>query len=143
MGIHRDIMYNFMEQELKRNYSSFDGWSFAPIKHGKDYDTVFNVERVNKGINERVKVFVTFNKQISENIVEEIKKPDISTDGRLQRHDFAIIVPKNADVTGIPKDVKIFTMKSFTYDNESLLWVKKRVQKPQEAKETQTVVVKH
>jgi hypothetical protein len=142
MSIQRDIMYNFMEQELKRNYASSDGWSFTPIKHGKDYDTVYNVERVNKGVYERVKVFVTFNKQISESIVEEIRKPDISTNGLPQRYDFAIIVPTNADVVGIPKDVKIFTMKSFAYDNESLIWVKKRVQKPQETKGTQTVVVK-
>ena len=37
-----------------------------------------------------------------------------------------LMVPKNADVTSVPRDIGVITMSSFGYDEENLVWLTKK-----------------
>jgi hypothetical protein len=128
MGTH-DIMNDFALQELKRIYSTYDGWKISPQKQGGGYDTLVRLERMAGGHHDIVKVLVTFNKEIPANLVEELNKKEMTTDGMVSRYDSAVIAPVNADTSVLPAGMKIYPMNSFEFKGDELVWVKKKVAK--------------
>ncbi|MFA6226361.1 MAG: hypothetical protein WC620_09380 [Methanoregula sp.] len=65
MGICTDIMHDFVLQEIKHIYSTFDGWKITLKKKGAGYDTIVLVKRMNNGYLEIVQILVTFKKEIT------------------------------------------------------------------------------
>ena len=129
MGICTDIMHDFVLQEIKHLYSSFDGWKITMKKKGTGYDTIVLVKRMNNGYLEIVRLLVTFKKEITLDMIDELIRPEPVLDGTCPRYNYAIIVPAHADTSKMPKDLKIFTMNSFAFDGKELIWVKKPVRK--------------
>jgi hypothetical protein len=129
MGICTDIMHDFVLQEIKHIYSSFDGWKITLNKKGTGYDTIVLVKRMNNGYLEIVRILVTFKKEVTLDMIDELIRPEPVFDGTIPRYDYAIIVPANADISKMPKDLKIFVMKSFAFDGKELIWIKKPVRK--------------
>jgi hypothetical protein len=129
MGNNTDIMNEFALQELKRVYSTYDGWKMTPKALGSGYDTLVKLERMNEGHRDIVKVLVTFNKMIPAKLVEELMKKDQATDGSVPRYDAAVIAPVNADTSMLPAGMKIYAMNSFEFKGNELTWVKKKVAK--------------
>ena len=129
MGICTDIMNDFVLQEIKRLYSSYDGWTITPRKKGAGYDTLVLLERSNDGHKEITKVLVTFKKEVTLDMLDELIRPEPVYDGSRPRYDYAVIVPANADTSSLPKELKIFIMKSFAFEGKELIWVKKPVRK--------------
>jgi hypothetical protein len=132
MGICTDIMNDFVLQEIKRIYSSYDGWKITPKKTGAGYDTLVILERLNNGHKEIVKVLVAFQKQVTLDMLDNLTRPEPILDGMNPRYDYAVIVPAHADTSSLPKDLKVFTMKSFAFEGKELIWVKKPVRKAEE-----------
>jgi hypothetical protein len=129
MGICTDIMHDFVMQEINRLYSTYDGWKVTPRKKGAGYDTILLVERMNQGYKEIVKVLVTFKKEVTLDMIDELIRPEPVYDGSSPRNSYAVIVPANADTSALPKDLTIHVMKSFAFDGKELTWVKKPVRK--------------
>jgi hypothetical protein len=129
MGNNTDIMNEFASQELKRVYSTYDGWKITPQMQGSGYDTLVKLERMSEGHRDIVKVLVTFNKAIPAKMVEELTKKEKTTDGSVPRYDAAVIAPLNADTSALPAGMKIHTMNSFVFKGNELTWVKKKVAK--------------
>jgi hypothetical protein len=129
MGRNTDIMNDFALQELKRVYSTYDGWKMIPQPQGTGYDTLVRLERMNEGHRDIVKVLITFNKAIPAKLVEEINKKEKATDGMVPRYDAAVIAPVNADTSVLPAGMKVYTMNSFEFKGNELTWVKKKVAK--------------
>jgi len=129
MGNNTDIMNEFASQELKRVYSTYDGWKITPQIQGSGYDTLVKLERMSEGHRDIVKVLVTFNKAIPAKMVEELTKKEKTTDGSVPRYDAAVIAPLNADTSALPAGMKIHTMNSFVFKGNELTWVKKKVAK--------------
>ena len=129
MGICTDIMHDFVLQEIKHIYSSFDGWKITMKKKGAAYDTIVLVKRMNNGYLEIVRLLVTFKKEVTLDMINELIRPEPVFDGSCPRYDYAIIVPGNTDTSKMPKDLKIFVMNSFAFDGKELIWVKKPVRK--------------
>jgi hypothetical protein len=129
MGICTDIMNDFVVKEIKHIYSSYDGWKITPRKKGAGYDSLVILERSNDGHKEITKVLVTFQKVVTLDMLDDLTKPEPVTDGSRPRYDFAVIVPANADTSALPKDLKVFIMKSFAFMGKELTWVKKPVRK--------------
>jgi hypothetical protein len=127
MGSQQDIMNDFGLQELKRIYSTFDGWKMSSQKLGSGYDTLVRLERLSGGHHDIVKVLVTFNKEIPANLVEELNKKEIMTDGMVARYDSAVIAPVNTDTSVLPAGMKIYPMNSFEFEGNELVWNKKKV----------------
>jgi hypothetical protein len=133
MGNQQDIMNEFALQELKRIYSSYDGWKMSPQKQGNGYDTLVRLERLHGGHHDIVKVLVTFNKEIPANMVEELNKKELTTDGMVPRYDAAVIAPVNTNTSVLPAGMKIYPMSSFEFEGDELVWTKKKVAKAPEA----------
>jgi hypothetical protein len=129
MGSQQDIMNDFALQELKRIYSSYDGWKMSPQKQGSGYNTLVRLERLNGGHHDIVKVLVTFNKEIPANLVEELNTKEKMADGMVPRYDAAVIAPVNADTSVLPAGMKIYPMNSFEFEGNELVWIKKKVAK--------------
>lgn len=127
MGNQQDIMNEFALQDLKRIYSSFDGWKMSSRKPGSGYDTLVRLERLNGGHHDIVKVLVTFNKEIPANLVAELSKKDTMSDGMVTRCDSAVIAPLNADTSALPAGMKVYSMSSFGFEGNELIWTKKKV----------------
>jgi hypothetical protein len=129
MGNNTDIMNEFAMQELKRVYSTYDGWKMIPQPLGSGYDSLVRLERMSEGHRDIVKVLVTFNKSIPAKLVEELSKKEKATDGMVPRYDAAVIAPVNADTSVLPAGMKVYTMNSFEFKGNELTWVKKKVAK--------------
>jgi hypothetical protein len=129
MGICTDIMHDFVLQEIKRLYSTYDGWKITPRKKNSGYDTIILLERMNQGQREIVKVLVTFKKEVTLDMLDELIRPEPVYDGFKPRYSYAVIVPANADTSALPKDLRLYIMKSFAFDGKDLIWVKKPVRK--------------
>jgi hypothetical protein len=127
MGSQQDIMNDFALQELKRIYSSFDGWKMSSQKQASGYDTLVRLERLSGGHHDIVKVLVTFNKEIPANLVEELSKREKMTNGMVPRYDTAVLAPVNADTSVLPAGMKIYPMNSFEFEGNELVWIKKKV----------------
>jgi hypothetical protein len=134
MGFTSDIMHDFVAKEIKNIYSSYDGWKCTPKELGAGYDTLVVLERRNGGHNERVKILATFSQSVPSPLPEEFTTSERSSDGLPIRFDYAVMVPANADTSSVPAGVKIYTMKSFTYEGKELTWVKKPVRKTETPK---------
>lgn len=132
MGNQLDIMNEFALQEIKRIYSTYDGWKITPKKQGSGYDALVRLDRMNGGHRDIVNVLVTFNKVIPADLLEELKTREIMADGTVPRYDSAVIAPVNADTTALPAGMKVYTMNSFEFRGNELVWVKKKVAKAQE-----------
>lgn len=129
MGNNTDIMNEFALQELKRVYSTYDGWKITPQVQGSGYDSLIRLDRMDGGHRDIVKVLVTFNKEIPAKMVEELSKKEKATDGSVPRYDAAVIAPVNANTSALPAGMKIFTMNSFAFKGNELTWIKKKVAK--------------
>jgi hypothetical protein len=129
MGISTDIMHDFVLQEIKRLYSSYDGWKITSSNSGDSYDTFVSLTRLKDGNREVAKVLVTYKKQITPDLIEAIRTPEKSAEGRIPRFSFAVIVPANADTTALPVETNIVEMRSFVFEGNNLVWLKKPVRK--------------
>jgi len=129
MGISTDIMHEFVLQEIKRLYSSFDGWQITSSKTGDSYDTVVSLTRLCGGNREVAKVLVTYKKQVTSAMIDAIRSPEKSADGRIPRFSFTVIVPGKADTTAVPAGINVVEMRSFSFDGNNLVWLKKPVRK--------------
>ncbi|OPX64785.1 MAG: hypothetical protein A4E33_00523 [Methanoregula sp. PtaB.Bin085] len=132
MGICSDIMNDFVLQEIKRIWSSYDGWTITPKKKGSGYDTLVVLERSNNGHKEITKALVLFKKEVTLDMLDDLTRPEPVFDGSRPRYDYAVIVPGNADTSALPKDLKVFVMKSFAFEGKELIWLKKPVRKADE-----------
>jgi hypothetical protein len=122
-------MHDFVLQEIKRLYSTYDGWKITPKKKGAGYDAIVLIERMNKGHRDIAKILVTFKKEVTLDMLDDLIRPEPVYDGMVSRSSYAIIVPANADTSALPKDLKVHTMKTFAFDGNELIWVKKPVRK--------------
>jgi hypothetical protein len=127
MGMSSDIMHDFVAKEIKAIYSSYDGWKITQRNLGSGYDTIATAERRNGGHRESVNVLVTFAKDVSPSLLDELKKTTQTSDGTVTRNGFAVMVPANADTSAVPAGYRIYTMGSFAFDGKELTWVKKPV----------------
>ncbi|MGA2161345.1 MAG: hypothetical protein ABSG28_03975 [Methanoregula sp.] len=126
-------MHDFVTKEIRAIYSSYDGWKMSSQPLGNGYDTVVSIERRNGGHRESVKVLVTLGKSVPFPLPDELTRADPAADGTVTRHEYAVMVPANADVSSVPAGVRIYTMKSFAFKDKELTWVKKPVRKSESA----------
>jgi hypothetical protein len=129
MGVQTDIMHNFASQEIKRLFSSFESWNEITRSNKSNYDCVVTLERFVGGHKEIAKVGVTFNREVSPDLIKELAAIQNRSDGFPVVESFTVIVPSNTITSSVPADFRIHTMQSFSFDGEELVWVKKPVAK--------------
>jgi hypothetical protein len=131
MGSSQDVMHIFVNREISGNFSQIDGWSVAKSQTLSGYNQVFSIERFNNGMKESAKLGVTFDKSVPQNLIDSMTT-GIPASASSRQTRFDVIVPKNTDVSAVPKSWNIHFMNTFGYDGESLVWHKKPVRKEKE-----------
>ena len=129
MGMSSDIMHDFVAKEIRSYHSTFDGWKITERATGSGYDRIVILDRRNNGHRECKKILVTFAKEVSADTLDEIRKPEKSTDGTIIRNSCAVMMPANANMESVPADMAVYTMRSFAFCGKDLTWVKKPVRK--------------
>jgi hypothetical protein len=127
-------MHDHTAREIQNIYSGYDGWTTAaPAPTGNGYDTLVTLERQNGGHRDVATVFVTYARVISPVFPGKDGAKKRAADGTLLRQEYAILVPKNADVSAVPAGIAIHFMHSFAYEGDELAWIKKPVRKTEAA----------
>lgn len=134
MGASSDIMHEFVVKEIGNFFSRYEGWKLTTQQTGTGYDTLVQMERRNGGHRECANILVTFGASVPSPLPEDLMKPGCSPDGTPVRFSCAVMVPANADTSGLPGDVNVYTMRSFAIEGKDLIWVKKPVKKEDSAK---------
>ncbi|MCK9592411.1 MAG: hypothetical protein M0Q91_10440 [Methanoregula sp.] len=127
-------MHNFVRQEINRFFSTYDGWTIIPMPEEGGYDREFVAERTISGNRESKKVLVSFEKCIQKEKIEGMRSSVTGPYGQIQKSDILVLVPQKSDTSCVPPDVRIAFMHSFSFDGDTLAWMKKPVQKPEEEK---------
>ncbi|HOX35532.1 MAG TPA: hypothetical protein PLO06_07550 [Methanoregulaceae archaeon] len=120
-------MHDFVTQEIRRLYSTYNGWNITSRSQKTEYDEVISLQRFESGHREIVKVGVTFAKEINPDLINTVTIPERSPDGTVARFSAALVLPLNADTSAAPGNVAVHHMHSFAYDGDSLIWLKKPV----------------
>jgi len=139
MGSSQDIMHQFARQEINRFFSTFDGWKITALPETAGYDREFIAERIISGTRQKNKVLVTFEKKIDKEKLEKMRSSVTGPYGGVQKSDILLIVPQNSDISSVPADIRISFMHSFTFEGDSLVWIKKPGTKTSEGKVKATV----
>jgi hypothetical protein len=82
---------------------------------------------------EIVKVGVSFSKNVDPALIEKIMVPERSSDGTVSRFSSSLIVPANAQTASLPGNIPVYQMRSYGFEGENLIWLKKPVRKTETA----------
>ena len=129
MGSNTDVMHEYVTQEINRHYSSSDGWAVTSRSSETGYNEIVCLQRFNNSRREIVKVGVTFAKEVDPAFIGKITAPERSTDGTVSRFSSSLIVPANVQTASLPGTIPVYQMRSYGYDGENLIWLKKPVRK--------------
>ena len=127
-------MHQFARQEINRFFSTYDGWKITPLPEAGGYDREFIAERTISGNKELNKVLVSFEKKVSKEKLERMRSSVTGPYGQVHKSTILLIVPKNADTSSVPGDIRVSFMNSFSFDGNVLAWTKKPVQKSETEK---------
>jgi hypothetical protein len=129
MGYPGDIMHDIVLKELKRNYPASEGWVISGETRKIGNDEVFSLSK-RRGINQVASVGVSFEKQIDNDLVSDLKVSAGSAAARKAAWHASVIVPQGAEVTNAVPGMKILYMRSFRYEGKDLQWLKRPVGNP-------------
>jgi hypothetical protein len=108
-----DIMYNVEEREIKRRYSSSDGWNITRLYPKNPADPHFQVSRRNGQVREVISVYASYD-----------LKPSLESPADGKRR--AILVPSGADLGGLEPGVRSIPMTSYGFSGKDLIWQTKK-----------------
>ncbi len=133
MGSNEDIMHDFVRRELKRLYPSVDGWQIRNAPQTAA-GAGFILSRRLLGRSQGVHVLVCFDRTVSATAASALKEMAASAPvPGVAASRLILMVPRGAEVSGIPGDVQVLPMQSFGYDGKVLVWLKRRAQMSEKA----------
>jgi hypothetical protein len=125
MGSNEDVMHDFVRKELKRFFSTVDGWQMKPAA-GTGQNESFIANRRILGRSEGAYIVASYEKKVSPGIVNALETMVGSMPiGGVPHPTKIIMVPQGADVSGVPKGVDVLYMKKFGFDGNELVWLKR------------------
>jgi hypothetical protein len=134
MGSNQDIMHGFVQQEINRFFSRSDGWNLVPQEPAEGYTRRYIAERTIQGKREIQNLVVTFEKNVPAGAFDQMRTSGTGAYGQKISAGIAAILPRNADVSTVPDDVRIYFMNSFAIRDGELTWVKRSFPRPEEKK---------
>jgi hypothetical protein len=124
MGSNEDIMHKFANKELKSVFPSIDGWTVRKVTDfGKDLEGFLATKKV-YGQQLAVNVIVSFDRTITADAVDAIKTQ------RAANRKNVLLVPQGTDITAVAGGIDVLFMRSFGYEGEQLIWLKRHAMTP-------------
>jgi hypothetical protein len=123
MGSNEDTMHQFERKELSQAFPLSDGWKRNPlISPGTNGST--HVFRRDLWVgSEFATVIVLYEPVVNVQTVAAIRT---HYNNNSVKNRIFLMVPKNADVTSVPKDIGVIPMSSFGYNDGNLVWLTKK-----------------
>ncbi len=123
MGSAQDIMQTFANREIRAHFSPFDGWECQKTPSPATRDTVFILTRDFRGKTETVALAVSFDEEPSVTALEGIAA------GHTGRHALKgqyLLVPKDANISAVPRHIRVLSMSAFGFSDGELIWLTKK-----------------
>lgn len=123
MGSAQDIMQTFADKEIRAHFSSYDGWECKKAPSPATHETVFLLSREVRGRTETVALAVSFDEEPSTTALLAVSA------GYKGRHALKaqyLLVPKDADISAVPKEVRVLSMNAYGFVDGNLLWLTKK-----------------
>ncbi len=125
MGSNEDVMHDFVRKELKRFFSTVDGWQMKPAA-GTGQSEAYVINRRILGRSEGAYIVASFEPKVSPGVISALETMAGSMPvGGVTRPRKIILVPQGADVSGVPRGVEVLKMKKFGFEGNELVWLKR------------------
>jgi len=123
MGSAQDIMQTFADKEIRVHFNSYNGWECKKAPSPVTRDPVFLISRDIRGRKETVALLVSFDAEPSVTALTAVSAGYTGRKGLKGRY---LLVPKDADVSAVPKDIHILSMNAFGFADGELVWLAKK-----------------
>jgi hypothetical protein len=134
MGSNDDIMHEFVRKELRKLYPSVDGWQIRPAAKTGGKEQGFVVRRRILGRTEGAHVLVSFDRIVAPVTIDTLSAMSRSEPiPGLASPKMIIVVPKNTDLSSVPREIEVLPMQSFAWEDKELVWLKRRAQMSEKA----------
>ncbi|MDI9633928.1 MAG: hypothetical protein QFX32_07755 [Methanolinea sp.] len=126
MGTNEDIMHEFVRRELKRLFPAVDGWQVKSLPRTPE-GAAFVVSRRILGRTEGAHVLVTFGRKVTGESARTLREIAAGSPiGGVPTPRLVVMAPQGADAADLPGDVELIPMRSFGYEGETLVWLRRR-----------------
>jgi hypothetical protein len=123
MGSAKDIMELFAERDIRRVFSTRDGWTTVPVGTSAGTDHFYRVSRSKWPGDEVAFIAVSFKKSPGEEVINALDLLPASQGPRIKKY---LLTPQGTDTSSVPPHVKLLLMDAFTYDGGDLVWLTKK-----------------
>ena len=123
MGSAQDIMQTFADKEIRTHFSSHDGWTRQQVPSPSSRNPVFLISRDIRGRKETVTLAVSFDEEPS---VTSLAAVSAGYTGRNALKGQYLLVPRDANVSDVPKNIRVLSMNAFGFIEGQLIWLTKK-----------------
>ena len=123
MGSAQDIMQTFADKEIRAHFSSHDGWTRQQVPSPSSRNPVFLISRDIRGRKETVALAVSFDDEPS---VTSLAAVSAGYKGRNALKGQYLLVPRDANVSEVPKNIRVLSMNAFGFIEGQLIWLTKK-----------------
>ena len=123
MGSAQDIMQTFAGKEIRAHFRDHDGWECRQVPCPGTRDVTFLLSRDVRGRKETVALAVSFDEEPS---VTSLTVVAAGYKGRNVLKAQYLLVPKAADLSAVPKEIRVLSMNAFGFVEGNLVWLTKK-----------------
>jgi hypothetical protein len=122
MGVATDIMQTFAAKEIRTHFRECEGWECRQEPSPVPGAMTFVLSRESRGKKQIIPLAVSYELAPTlfplEHLVGTMKGKRLT--GK------CLLVPKGADITALPGDIRVLFMDSFGFVDERLVWLTKK-----------------
>lgn len=119
------VMHSFVMKELKRLFSSVEGWQIRSIPNTAGAGYI--VSQTLPGHKESAYVLVRFTRHVTAEDAHALKEMAAVAPLRwITKSRLVLIVPHGAEVNGIPPEIEVATLRSYGFYGNDLVWIRRR-----------------
>ena len=122
MGVATDIMQTFAAREIRSHFPESEGWEYRQEPSPVPDSMVFILSREVRGRKEVIPLAVCYEEMPSLFPLEYLTS---TMNGKKLTGKY-LLVPKGAEVTSLPGDIRVLFMDSFGFVDERLVWLTRK-----------------
>lgn len=123
MGSAHDIMQTFAHRDLHALFPEYDGWRWEEIPLNGNSHPAFRVSRNASFQYQSACLSVSLDPEPSAEQVAALESLPRERNGF---KGLFLLVPQGADVSGVPREIRVLTMTSFGFTGGKLTWLSKK-----------------
>ncbi|HNX16966.1 MAG TPA: hypothetical protein PKM50_01400 [Methanoregula sp.] len=122
MGSVHDTMQTFVAREIRSYFRNTEGWECRPVPSPSTRDMTCILSRDVRGRKESIALAVSYDEEPSTLSLDTVA----ATMNKKILRGKVLFVPKSADVSAVPGEIRIIPMSSFGFVDGNLVWLNKK-----------------